>query len=91
MPKPRNYIGYAIGKLPVHSGELGSKAWESECVASLEYDFERQQATCHFHKRGSYTYFDFDAGTFAEWNQSSSRGTFFNLYVRDRYDYERVG
>lgn len=83
-------IGYAPGKLRVSSKELAPKDWESECVASLKYDEERQVATCQFHKRGTYDYFDMDPGTFAEWNQAGSRGTYFNLYVRGRYEYDKI-
>lgn len=81
---------YSPGKSRVSSKEIASRPWESECVASLEYDAERLQATCHFHKRGSYTYFDVDPGTFAEWNQAGSRGTYFNMYIRERYEFERI-
>jgi hypothetical protein len=83
-------IGYQIGKATVRSGELEPLSHPSDCVASLSYDFDREQVTCHFHKRGSYTYFNVEPQTFAEWNNAGSRGTYFNLYIRDRYEFERI-
>jgi hypothetical protein len=74
-----------------HPRELAPRAWESECVASLEYDLESQKATVHFMKRGSYAYFDVPPEEYANFNNAGSRGTYFNLYVRDRYEYERIG
>ena len=83
-------IGYSISKLRVRSSELAQKEYPSECVAALKYDEEGQVVTCTFHKRGTYDYFDVDPGVFAEWNQAGSRGTYFNLYIRGRYEYDRL-
>lgn len=81
---------YHYRQLPTGSRELEPKKQESDCVNSLEYDEEHQQMTVHFNKRGSYTYFDVEPYVFAEFNNAGSRGTYFNLYVRDRYEYERI-
>lgn len=83
-------IGYVPGKFGVRSSDLEPKSHPSECVASLSYDIENRQAICHFEKRGSYVYFDVDEGTFAEWNTAGSRGTYFNLYIRGRYEYDKL-
>ncbi len=83
-------IGYAIGKGTVSSKQLEPKQADSDCVASLSYDPENEQVICHFHKRGSYTYFNVSPQVFAEWNEAGSRGTYFNLYIRDTYQYERI-
>jgi hypothetical protein len=73
------------------SALLEPKEHGSECVRSLEYDIDRQQLTVHFWKRGSYTYFDVPAWLFGEFNNASSRGTYFNLYFRDAgYSYDRI-
>ncbi len=66
-------------------------AYPSECVASLNYDGDTEELTVEFHERGTYKYFNFP---FTEWilfNDAMSRGTYFNLYVRDRYSFERIG
>ena len=83
-------IGYNPEKLRVSSRQLEPRQHESECVRSLSYDPEREQMTVEFHKRGTYTYFGVEPWAFAEFNGAGSRGTYFNLYVRDKYEYERI-
>ncbi len=83
-------IGYRIGKQNVPSGSLAPKSHDSECVASLSYDVENQQATCHFHERGSYVYFDIEPDVFMEWNNAGSRGQYLNLYIKGKYSYEKI-
>lgn len=83
-------IGYKIGKATVSSRELAPRQHDSECVQSLDYDPERQQMTVNFQKRGSYAYFDVPPDVYSEFNNASMRGTYFNLYVRDRYEFERI-
>ncbi len=90
MARSQGKLGYRIGKATVGSKDLFPREHGSECVQSLEYDIERQQMTVHFNKRGSYTYFDVDPQVFAEFNLSAERGTYFNLYIRDRYEYDRL-
>ena len=87
----RRRIGYGIGKAKVGSRELEPKAWESECVSSLEYDFDTFQMTVHFNKRGTYVFYDIEPQIYAEFNNAASRGTFFNLYIRPFFtNYERI-
>ena len=83
-------LGYRIGKQTVSSRQLEHRNHESICVADLTYDAERQVATCVFQERGTYDYFDMSPDVFAEWNNSGSRGTYFNLYVRQQFQFERV-
>jgi KTSC domain len=86
----RSRIGYKIGGQTVKSHDLNPKDWLSECVEALEYDMERQQLTVHFEKRGSYVYFDVTPDVYAEFNNAGSRGQYFNMYIRGRYEYERL-
>ena len=79
-----------MSAFPIHPEELIPRQHPSECVAELEYDLESQQVICVFHKRGTYMYFDVPPDVFADWNTASSRGTYFNLYIRENYQYERV-
>ena len=74
----------------IHPHELKPAQAESECVDTLEYDLENQQMTIHFNKRGSYIYYDFPPDEFASFNLAGSRGIYFNLYIRGKYDYERL-
>lgn len=81
---------YKYRTLRVRSSSLIPKEHESTCVAALDYDVERQQVTVEFQERGTYTYFDVPPEVFAEFNNSGSRGTYFNLYFRNNYSYEKV-
>jgi len=90
MARSQGKIGYRIGKSTVGSYSLTPRQHESDAIASLEYDIERQVVTCAFHQRGSYNYFDVEPQVFAEWNHAGSRGTYFNLYIRERYEYDRL-
>lgn len=87
----RRTIGYNPHRRAVPSTALEHREAESECVQSLEYDIDTQQMTVHFWKRGSYTYFDVEPWQFEEFNLSSKRGSYFNLYIRPYYtNFERV-
>ena len=90
MARSQGKLGYKIGGSRVGSNELTPRHHESDAIASLEYDIERQVVTCTFHQRGSYNYFDVGPQVFAEWNAAGSRGTYFNLYIRERYEYDRL-
>ena len=81
---------YRYRQLAIGSKSLEPKDVDSECVASLSYDPEREQMTVEFQERGTYTYFDVDVNTYSEFNNAGSRGTYFNMYVRDRFEYERI-
>jgi lysyl-tRNA synthetase class 2 len=62
----------------------------STCVANHSYDPETQELTIEFQARGTYRYSEVpldEAETFAA---AGSLGTYFNLYIRDRYPYERI-
>lgn len=87
----RQTIRYAPERQSIRSGLLNPKEHDSSCVRSLSYDPERLQMTIEFQERGTYTYFDVEPWLFAEFNNSSKRGTYFNLYFRNAgYSYERV-
>lgn len=63
---------------------------ESTCVANVDYDLETETLTVEFQARGTYTYRDFPLNEYVDFTQAGSRGRFFNLYIRDRYSYEKV-
>ena len=83
-------VGQHTGIFPVRIKNLEPQAKESECVESLQYDFEKEILTIVFVKRGTYTYYNFPPAEFENFNLASSRGTYFNLYIRNAgYEYER--
>ncbi len=63
----------------------------SECVKNVEYDEFTGELTIEFQERGTYKYSNFPLTEMASFIGSSSKGTYFNLYIRDKYSYERVG
>lgn len=63
---------------------------ESTCCADVDYDLETQEMTVQFQQRGTYVYSDVPLDEFLNFQQASSRGLYFNLYVRNRYSYERI-
>jgi hypothetical protein len=64
---------------------------ESTCVANVEYDPTTQDMTIAFIKRGTYKYFEVPIDTYVDFETAGSQGKYFNLYIRDRYTFERVG
>jgi hypothetical protein len=64
---------------------------ESRCVANVNYDLEERVLTIVFQHRGTYVYKDFPLDEFTDFSSAGSQGKYFNLYIRDRYPYERVG
>jgi hypothetical protein len=90
MPHTFKKVGKQGEIFPIRPSQLPPKKQESECVASLEYFIDDQQLVIHFMKRGSYTYYDVPPHEYLNLNNASSRGKYFNLYIRDRYEYERI-
>lgn len=71
---------------------LDPKEYPSTCVQSLEYEQDSEIMVIHFQQRGSYKYFQVPAWAFNEFNNAGSRGTYFNLYLRNAgYPYQRIG
>ena len=77
-------------KFPTSSEELRPRQHESTCVANLKYYEDEEQVECEFMQRGTYAYFDVPPDVFAEWNNAGSRGTYFDMYIKGHYEYERI-
>ena len=67
---------------------------DSECVATTNFTPETQldgTLVITFQKRGTYKYYNFPVDEWLLFNNAASRGTYFNLYIKDRgYSYERI-
>lgn len=63
---------------------------ESTCVADVSYDPETFEMTVAFVKRGTYKYFEVPLDEYVDFETANSQGTYFNLYIRDRYSFERI-
>lgn len=70
----------------------------SRCVQSFDYDLESETLTIEFPGNepgarggaGTYEYTGVPLSEFVNFAQAGSLGTYFNLYIRDRYSYNRV-
>lgn len=63
---------------------------ESACVADISYDPESQDMTVEFQQRGSYVYHDVPLDVYVDFQSAGSQGTYFNLYIRLKFSYERI-
>jgi|HubBroStandDraft_3_1064219.scaffolds.fasta_scaffold79655_2 hypothetical protein len=76
------------------SGNLSNNLSASRCVRSLDFQLTdesgRGDLQVDFMQRGSYVYHDVPLDTYVDFAQAGSQGQYFNLYIRDQYDYERI-
>lgn len=63
---------------------------ESRCVQSTDYNPETNDLTVVFVERGTYLYHNVPVDVYAQFATAESQGRYFNLYIREQYDYERV-
>ena len=62
----------------------------SIAIANIEYDQRRQRLTVTFVTGRIYEYVDVPPEVSASFQSAFSKGTFFNSYVRDRYDFREL-
>ena len=62
----------------------------SSVIADTEYEQERARLTVTFVTGRIYQYVDVPAEVAASFQSASSKGAFFNCYIRDRYDFREV-
>jgi KTSC domain len=62
----------------------------STVIADIEYDPERARLTVTFVTGSIYEYVDVPAEVAASFQSAFSKGTFFNGYIRDRYDFREL-
>lgn len=63
----------------------------STCVASLEYDPETNELIIEFQERGTYKFYDVPPDEADGLRGATSQGTYYNLYIKGRYSYDRIG
>lgn len=91
MKSIRDILDYKTETLKYRTSDLMKvEDKESECVADLSYDLPSETLTIVFMARGTYEYYEFPVDEYANFNAAGSRGTYFNLYIRDKYPYGRV-
>jgi len=62
----------------------------SNAVADIRYDRVRERLTVTFVTGRIYEYVDVPVEVAASFQSAFSKGTFFNTYIRDRYDFREV-
>jgi hypothetical protein len=63
----------------------------SQCVENLDYSYENDTLTVHFHERGTYEYYHVPLPVFVDFSEAASKGQYFNLYIRNAgYSYSRI-
>jgi hypothetical protein len=65
-------------------------AVESTALASVGYDEARQQLRLEFCDRASYHYFEVPAGVHQALLGASSKGSYFNRAIRDRFPFSFI-
>jgi KTSC domain len=59
-------------------------------IAEISYDRMRARLTVTFANGRTYEYIDVPAEVVASFQSAFSKGTFFNSYIRDRYDFKEL-
>ncbi len=62
----------------------------STAIADVEYDQDRERLTVTFVTGRIYEYVDVPVEVAASFQSAFSKGTFFNSYIRDRYDFREL-
>ena len=62
----------------------------SSIIADIEYDRVRERLTVSFFTGRVYQYVDVPAYVAASFQSAFSKGPFFNVYIRDRYDFREL-
>lgn len=63
---------------------------QSTCVADVTYDPISSEMTIVFRERGTYKYKDVPIDVYTDFETAGSQGSYFNDYIRPKYEYERV-
>jgi len=62
----------------------------STAIADIAYDQTRERMTVTFVNGRIYEYVDVPAEVAASFRSTFSKGTFFNSFIRDRYDFKEL-
>jgi hypothetical protein len=65
-------------------------AMPSSVIADIAYDSGRKRLTVKFVTGRIYEYVDVPAEVASSFRSAFSKGTFFNVFVRDRYDFKEL-
>lgn len=63
----------------------------SSAIAAVEYEAETEELTVEFHSRGTYVYHGVSMTDYIALVTAGSIGRYFNEFIQDVYDYDRIG
>lgn len=63
---------------------------KSTCIADVQYEPTTREMLVQFVERGTYKYHDVPIEDYVDFETAGSQGKYFNLYIRDKFSYERV-
>jgi len=64
---------------------------DSSCFSRIGYDSEFEVLVAEFKETGTiYAYYDFSQSDYNKFLDANSLGNYFNEYIKDYYDYERL-
>lgn len=76
------------------SGNLFNNLSASRCVRSLDFQLTdesgRGDLQVEFMQRGTYVYHNCPLDVYTDFATAGSQGQYFNLYIKDQYEYERI-
>ncbi|MGH6665052.1 MAG: KTSC domain-containing protein [Pseudolabrys sp.] len=62
----------------------------SSAIADIRYDSGRERLIVTFVSGRIYEYVDVPADVASSFQSAFSKGTFFNVFIRDRYDFKEL-
>jgi hypothetical protein len=62
----------------------------SSAIADIKYDLDRLRLRVTFVSGRIYEYVDVPPEVASSFQSAYSRGTFFNVFIRDRYDFKEL-
>lgn len=66
------------------------RGMQSKVIADIDYDRKSQGLKVTFVTGRTFEYIDVPAEVAASFQSAFSKGTFFNGYIRDRYDFREI-
>lgn len=90
MPTISTYTLRRLLEPLIENGKNRNVALESKVVQTLDYDPEEETLTLEFVHRGTYKYSGVPLDTYVDFATAESQGRYFNLYIRDKFPYEKV-
>src|SRR5262249_14665889 len=96
--RPRRYhsmVRCNAGAITLHDSRTSRwfmRCWimPSNAVADIRYDHARERLSVTFVTGRIYEYVDVPVEVAASFQSAFSKGTFFNTYIRDRYDFREL-